>query len=125
MPPICRARSDTLRFRQRALSRWDNEGGAALGGHREGVVPGASQPELPPLADAELMQLRVRVIALENVIISMLTQSPDGQLNLVREMAAYISPRPRFTPHHLTIRAAAEMIHLLERAAHFRDIAHS
>jgi hypothetical protein len=59
------------------------------------VVPHASQSELPPLSDAELMQLRVRVIALENVIISMLAQSPDRQLNVVREMAAYISPLPR------------------------------
>lgn len=47
--------------------------------------------------------------------------SPDRQLDLVREMAAYIYPRPGFTPHRLTIRAAAQVIHLVEGAGHFRD----
>jgi hypothetical protein len=73
------------------------------------------------LTDVELVQLRIRVIALENLVISLLAQGSDRQLDLVREMAAYISPRSGFTPHHLTIRAAAEMIHLVERAVHFRD----
>jgi hypothetical protein len=89
--------------RHRALSRWDNEGGATLGGHQEGISSAAAQSEVPPLADAELVQLRIRVIALENLVISLLAQSPDRQLELVREMAAYISPRPGFTPHHLTV----------------------
>ncbi len=74
------------------------------------------------MTNSELVQLRVRVIALENLVISLLAQSPERQLDLVREMAAYISPRPGFTPHHLTIRAAAEMIHLVERAGHFRNL---
>ncbi len=109
-------------LRLTALSRWDNEGGAPLGGHQEAVTPGAAQSEVPPLGNAELVQLRVRVIALENLVISLLAQSPDRQLDLVREMATYISPRPGFTPHPLTIRAAAEMIQLVERARHFRDM---
>jgi hypothetical protein len=113
---------DPAQLRQRALSTWDNEGGAPLGGHQESLGSGAGQSEVPPLTNAELVQLRVRVIALENLVISLLAQSPDRQLDLVREMAAYISPRPGFTPHHLTIRAAAEMIHLVERAGQFRDL---
>jgi hypothetical protein len=112
---------DSAQLRDRALSRWDNEGGATLGGHGEGLSSDAGQSEIPPLNNAELVQLRVRVIALENLVISLLAQSPGRQLDLVREMAAYISPRPGFTPHPLTIRAAAEMIHLVERAGHFRD----
>ena len=113
---------DLAQLRHRALSRWDNEGGATLGGHQEDLKSDAAQSDVPPLKNAELVQLRVRVIALENLVISLLAQSPDRQLDLVREMAAYISPRPGFTPHHLTIRAAAEMIHLVERAGHFRDV---
>ncbi|HEY6621543.1 MAG TPA: hypothetical protein VIY68_18515 [Steroidobacteraceae bacterium] len=74
------------------------------------------------MTDAELVQLRVRVIALENLVISLVAHSSDRQLDLVREVAVYISPRPGFTPHRLTIRAAAEMIHMIERAGHFRDI---
>ncbi len=112
---------DLAQLRHRALSRWDNEGGATLGGHREGLSSSGGQSEVPPLTNSELVQLRVRVVALENLVISLLAQSPDRQLDLVREMAAYISPRPGFTPHPLTIRAAAEMIHLVERAGHFRD----
>jgi hypothetical protein len=109
-------------MRQKALSRWDNEGGATLGGHHESIRSAAAQSEVPPLTDAELVQLRVRVIALENLVISLLAHSSDRQLDLVREIAVYISPRPGFTPHRLTIRAAAEMIHMIERAGHFRDI---
>lgn len=112
---------DSAQLRQRALSRWDNEGGAPLGGHREGFSSDAGQSEVPAFTHAELVQLCVRVIALENLVISLLAQSPDRQLDLVRDMAAYISPRPGFTPHPLTIRATAEMIHLVERAGHFRD----
>jgi hypothetical protein len=106
--------SDDMRLRQKAVSSWDNEGGAA--------ILGEAQSAVPELNNAELVQLRVRVIALENLIIALLAQSSDRQLGLVREMAAYISPRPGFTPHHLTTRAAAEMIHLVERAGHFRDM---
>ena len=109
-------------MRHRALSRWDNEGGATLCAHEESISSDAARSEVPPLSDAELVQLRVRVIALENLVISLLAQSSDQQLDLVREMATYISPRPGFTPHPLTIRAAAEMIHLVERAGHFRDL---
>jgi hypothetical protein len=125
MPPPSPDLSDALQLRQKALSSWDNEGGAAPAGHQEGVISGGAQSVVPELSNAELVQLRVRVIALENLIISLLAQSSDRQLDLVREMAAYISPRPGFTPHHLTIRAAAEMIHLVERAGHFRDIPRS
>ena len=122
MPEILPTALDLTQLRHRALSRWDNEGGAPPGGHQEGLHASGAQSEVAPLSNTELVQLRIRIIALENVVISLLAQSPDRQLDLVRELAAYISPRPGFTPHPLTIRAAAEMIHLVERAGHFRDI---
>jgi len=92
------------------------------GGHHERSLSAGPQSEVSPSTTAELVQLRVRVIALENTVISLLARSSEQQLNHVRELAAYICPRPGFTPHHLTIRAAAEMIHLVERAGHFKDI---
>lgn len=110
--------SDAWQLRQRSLSRWENEGGAVPSSHQRCAV----QSDAVPLTNSELVQLRVRVIALENLIVSLLARSSDRQLDLVREMATYISPRPGFTPHHLTIRAAAEMTHLVERAVHFRNI---
>jgi len=73
-----------------------------------------------PLGNAELVQLQVRVIALENLVISLLAKAPEPHVDLARDMANYISPRPGFTPHPLTIHAAAGMVSLIERAGRFR-----
>ena len=113
--------SERARLRERALSRWNNEGGAGEGGV---VHPASVEPllEAPPLTNAELVQLQIRVIALENLITALLADAPDRQLDLVREMAAYISPRPGYTPHRLTIHAAARMISLTEAARRLREL---
>jgi hypothetical protein len=60
------------------------------------------------------------VIALENLLLSMLAEASRPQLDMAREMAVYISPRSGFTNHRLTIHAAAQMVHLVRRADHFR-----
>lgn len=112
--------SVTSQQRQRALSRWENEGGARSLQLRGSSAAGEREAAVPPLANAELVQLRIRVIALENLVIALLAESPDRRLDIAREMASYISPRPGFTRHRLTTRAAAQMIHLVERAGFFR-----
>ncbi len=105
---------------QRAMARSRRKGEAVAHSELgELAAAGEKGSHAPPLADAELVQLRVRVIALENLMIAMLAKQPDGQLDFAREMANYISPRPGFTPHILTIRAAAEMNSVIERAARF------
>jgi hypothetical protein len=106
--------------RQNALSRWDDEGGAGPSGSQTGGASGGAQPQVPELTNAELVQLRIRTIALENLVIALLAEASDRQRDLVLEMAAYISPRPGFTQHPLTVHAAAHMIDLVERAGHFR-----
>jgi hypothetical protein len=106
---------------QIALSRWDTEGGAGPGGPQGGSVYADAPSKIPELTNAELVQLRIRVIALENLLIALLAQASERQLGLAREMAACISPRPGFTHHPLTIHAAAQMIDLVERAGHFRS----
>jgi hypothetical protein len=73
-------------------------------------------PDDTPLTNAELVQLRIRVIALENLVIALLAEAPDRQLALAREMATYISPRNGFTRHPVTLRAADEMLSLVDRA---------
>lgn len=103
-----------------ALARWDTEGGAGPDGPQEGKARREVLPDVPPLTNADLVQLRVRVIALENLVISMLADASDRQLEHSREMAAYISPRPGVTHHALTIHAAAHMVDLVQRAQHFR-----
>ena len=52
--------------RQRALSRWDNEGGAGPGGPATDSSPYTERIAVPDLTNAELVTLRIRVIALEN-----------------------------------------------------------
>ena len=98
-----------------ALSRWENEGGALE--HGNPISP--LDFDGPPLTNTELVQLRVRVIALENVVMALLAGGTDAQRLLAREMANYILPRPGHTPHRLTIHAANRMVQLVERAGIF------
>ena len=123
MPPTKADPSDSAKQRQRALQRWDNEGGASPGRLPAKESLEAAAGSAPPLNNAELVQLHIRVIALENVVIALLAQATDAQLELVRDMAAYISPRPGFTPHPLTLGAAGEMMSLVDRSSHFRPTA--
>ncbi len=104
-------------LRQGALSRWDNEGGAI--GSPIGDLPDA----VPELDNTELVQLRVRVIALENLMIAVLSQATPWQLDMADEMAAHIAPRPDARHHPLTEHAAQHMNDLVRRAFHFRDTA--
>ena len=103
-------------IRRRALSRWDNEGGAIAS------VPHAAHANIPDLTNTELVQLRIRVIALENMLIAVLAEGSNRQLQVAREMAGYISPRAGFTQHPLTTQAANHMNDLVDRAIHFRSL---
>jgi hypothetical protein len=100
-----------------ALAQWESEGGADAGQAREAAD--GHPPGRTPLTDAELVQLRIRVIALENLIVALLVRAPECQRSVAREMAAYIRPRPGFTPHPVTMRAAGEMLSLVDRADRF------
>jgi hypothetical protein len=84
--------------RRMALSRWDNEGGAGPRRLQEDLTSPDARPEVSDPTNAELVQLRIRVIALENLLIALLAHVSDRQLDLASEMAAYISPRPGYTP---------------------------
>jgi hypothetical protein len=113
---------DRAKLRQKALARWDNEGGAGRKGPQEGSTVDETRVDREPrLTDSKLAQLRVRVIALENLVIAVLAEGSDRPVEIAREMASYISPRPGFTHHPLTAHAAAHMVDLLKRAAHFRS----
>jgi len=112
-------RTESAGVNASALARWESEGGPAT--HRSAAMPHPESLASIPLTDAELMHLRVRVIALENLVIALLAKAPDCQIALAREMAAYICPRPGFTAHPLTLRAADEMVGLVNRANRFSD----
>lgn len=97
-----------------ALLRWENEGGANTSADREMGV------EIPDLTNAELTHLRVRVIALENLMIAVLAEGSDRQRQMALDMGSVIFPRPGFTQHPLTVQAADHMTDLVHRAEHFR-----
>lgn len=98
---------------QKALSRWDDEGGAH---------PGEAQAHIPEMTNSELVHLRIRVIALENLVIALLAEGSDRQLEVAREMVTYISPRAGYTQHPLTRKAADQMTGMVNRAKHFRTV---
>ncbi|MGI8840444.1 MAG: hypothetical protein ACR2F8_06665 [Caulobacteraceae bacterium] len=107
--------------RQKALARWDDEGGAEPDGPQlRAPAPPASGPPTPP-SPAEWAEMRTRVIALENLVIALLATASEAQRRLAREMADYITPRPGFTNHRLTAHAAHRMTDLIGRAERFDD----
>ncbi len=113
--------SERSLLRVKAISRWDNEGGAGDGEHGRPASVELLTAALP-LTDAELVQLQIRVIALENLLTALLVDASDQQLNLAREISECITPRPGFTPHRLTIHAAARMISLVDRSGRLRSL---
>lgn len=110
--PICQSLDATRRL-QRALLRWENEGGSQSDDAPQ--YPVSTYPSVPELTNAELVQLQVRVIALENLVLALLADASCEQLERVREIGASIFPRPG-VEHRLTILAAAQMEHLARRA---------
>lgn len=94
-------------------STWDDKDATASLASEAFTAP-------PVLTNAELVHLRVRVIALENLVIALLAEGSERQREVAREMADFISPRPGFTQHPLTIHAADHMTHSVERAERFR-----
>ena len=100
--------------RLQALSRWEDEGGAITSAtYKPGV-------DIPDMTNAEIVHLRVRLIALENLMIAVLAEGSDRQRKMACDMSAYISPRSGFTPHPLTLKAAHHMTDLVDRAVQFR-----
>lgn len=110
---------DRARLFELAISRWDNEGGATSPDPQALAPSKSEQQEYPPLTNAELVHLRIRVIALENLVIALMTEASDRQVHIAREMAAFIAPRPGSTQHPLTVKAAEHMTDIMDRAARF------
>lgn len=107
-------RSDRSEARRSSLSRWENEGGSAAPGHDRAHAP------IPELNNSELVQLRIRMIALESLMIAVLAEGSDRQLDVAREMADYVAPRPGFTAHPLTVQAGDHITDLVDRVLRFR-----
>lgn len=74
------------------------------------------------IGDVEAGNLKVRLIAIENILVALLASASEEQLELVRRMAGYISPRQGTTPHRMTIEAARNIVATLGRAEHYKTI---
>lgn len=98
------------------LSRWENEDGCPISAGPGQLSSGDDNDDkVPPLTNAELVQLQIRVIALENLMVSLLADASDKQLARVRDIAASIFPRPG-VEHRLTVQATVQMEHLTQRS---------
>ena len=106
--------------KNKALSRWEDEGGALPCGPQEALAADCKKWNIPPLSEAEIIQLRIRMIALENIVLGLLSTASDEQLATVERMADFISPRAGATQHPLTLHAATQMEHFAERTRRFR-----
>jgi hypothetical protein len=114
--------SDRARLFERAVSRWENEGGAVVDTAASGSASPADGSSDASPGSAQFVQMQFRVLALENLVTVLLAQSTDRQLDVVREMADHIVAHPGSMPHPPTLRAATKMRRLLEAAAHLRGL---
>ena len=68
----------------KAVSRCDNDGRVGEGGQE--LAPSGDAPAgTLPLINAEIVQLQIRVIAIENVLAVLLAEASEHQLQLVRD----------------------------------------
>lgn len=74
------------------------------------------------MTNAQLVHLRIRVIALESLILAVLAEGSDRQLEAARKVVKHIALRSGFTQHPLTLEAAAHINDLIDRAGKFRAV---
>lgn len=114
-------RAEPERLQGSARAAGDGEGVAGRASPPQGAPFEAAATTPPALTDAEVVQLQIRVIALENLVIALLANAPEATRQQAKQLAAQISPRPGFTQHRLTLHAATQMQHLVDRARHLSE----
>ena len=99
-----------------AIGRCENEGGPDHASpHSETASTVAGE-----IGDAEEGNIRVRLIALENIVVALLAGASQTQHEAIGDIVRYILPREGKTRHRLTIEAARNMVALVERADQFK-----
>ena len=79
--------------RQRALAKWDNEGGAGSGGPQLDATSVDVALATPAMTDFEWMAPHSRIIALDNLVTSLLATTTEHQLAVARDTAVFITRR--------------------------------
>ena len=77
--------------------------------------------DIPEPDHADLVQMRIRLITLENIVLGLLSGASDEQIDQIRKRADMIEPRPEASRHPLTELAAGDMRKFLERAARIAE----
>ena len=77
--------------------------------------------QVPEPDHAELVQMRIRLITLENIVLGLLSGASSEQIEQIRKRADMIEPRPEASRHPLTELAANDMRKFLDRAARLAD----
>ena len=77
--------------------------------------------DIPEPDHAELVQMRIRLITLENIVLGLLSGASDEQIDQIRKRADMIEPRLEASRHPLTELAAGDMRKFLERAARMAE----
>ncbi len=77
--------------------------------------------DIPEPDHAELVQMRIRLITLENIVLGLLSGASDEQIEQIRKRADMIEPRPDASRHPLTELAAGDMRKFLKRAARMAE----
>ena len=77
--------------------------------------------DIPEPDHADLVQMRIRLITLENIVLGLLSGASDEQIEQIRKRADMIEPRPEANRHPLTELAAGDMRKFLERAARMAE----
>ena len=77
--------------------------------------------DIPEPDHADLVQMRIRLITLENIVLGLLSGASDEQIEQIRKRADMIEPRPEASRHPLTELAAGDMRKFLERAARMAE----
>ena len=77
--------------------------------------------DIPEPDHAELVQMRIRLITLENIVLGLLSGASDEQIDQIRKRADMIEPRAEASRHPLTELAAGDMRKFLERAARMAE----
>lgn len=78
------------------------------------ATPPASLP--PPVTWVEWDHLRFRVVALESLFVALLTDLPASRLERLDHVVRQVPPLMPGVEHPLSQLAAAQTLHLLERA---------
>ena len=73
--------------------------------------------DIPEPDHADLVQMRIRRITLENIVLGLLSGANGEQIEQIRKRADMIEPRPEASRHPLTELAAGDMRKLRNRAA--------